>query len=79
MTLGDAFEPKANFQAELRRYCLLNSVDGDVRTNFYLYEHLFLDEFVKHADRLSQCKQGVHTFSSAHTLSRIPGSPRPHN
>ena len=47
--------------------------------NLYHYELLPLDEFVKHADRLSQCKQGLHTFSSAHTLSSTPVSPPPHN
>ena len=78
-TLGDAFEPESNFQAELLRHCLLNSVDVDVRINLYHYEHLPLDEFVKHADQLSQCKQGPHTFSSAHTLSSTPVSPPPHN
>ena len=47
--------------------------------NLYHYEHLPLDEFVKHADQLLQCKQGLHTFSSAHTLSSTPVSPPPHN
>ena len=34
-------------------------------------EHLSLDEFVKHTDRLSQCKQGSHFFSSAHTHCQV--------
>ena len=78
-TLGDAFEPESNFQTELLRHCLLNSVDVDVRINLYHFKHLPLDEFVKHADQLLQCKQGLHTFSSAHTLSSTPVSPPPHN
>ena len=78
-TLGDAFEPESNCQTELLRHCLLNSVDIDPRMNLYHYEHLPFDEFVKHADRLSQCKQEPHTFSSAHTLSSTPVSPPPHN
>ena len=77
-TLGDAFEPESNFQAELLRHCFLNFVDADVQMNLYHYEHLALDEFVKHADRLLQCKQGPHTFSSAHTLPSISVSPPPH-
>ena len=56
------------------RHCLLNSVDVDVRTNLYHYEHLPLDDFVKHADRLSQCKQGFNAFSSGHTLSHTLAS-----
>ena len=79
MTLGDAFEPESNFQTELLRHCLLNSADVDVRMNLYHYEHLPLNEFVKHADQLLQCKQGLHIFSSAHTLSSTPVSPPPHN
>ena len=55
-SLGDAFEPKSNFQTELLRHCLLNSVDVDVQMNLYHHEHLPLDEFIKHADRLSPCK-----------------------
>ena len=42
-TLGDAFEPESNFQTELLRHCLLNSVDVDVRMNLYHYKHLPLD------------------------------------
>ena len=78
--LGDAFKPESNFQTKLLRHCLLNSIDVNVRMDLYHYEHLPLDEFVKHADRLSQCRQGLHAFSSAHTLPSTPVPPPPsHN
>ena len=78
-TLSDAFEPESNFQTELFCHCMLNSVDVDVRMNLYHYQHLPIDEFVKHADRLSQCKQRPHIFGSAHTLSSTPVTPPSHN